>query len=545
MATTLRPKVLQRCSGFGGDKAACPPTATIYVRVSTSKQEEEGTSLASQEAACLAYAAERGYTVVSIFRETHSGAALFERPRLSELRASVRSGEVGVIVAYALDRLSRNQAHLGLLLSEAEHAGTTVEFVTEKLEDTPEGRLLQSVRGFVAEVERLKIGERTVRGKRARIESGKLHNHSSELFGYQRDKEAGVRGIIGAEAVTIRRIFQAVANDAQPVRGLARQLNAEGVATPSDGKRVFKDGRVSRWNPSTLYRILAEPAYMGDTVLWRFKWRGGAAAGPMRDPSEWVRLPEGTTPPIVTPETWRAAQERLKTGTAATTRNTTRPYVLRGLIFCSVCGKRMYATPEHGVTYVYRCSSRQTASGACGGKRVPGAMVEDWAWQEVSAILRDPEIIAIEVRRQREAGPEAALQTLQADRDATDRLLLKIETQRDRLVRRYADAGDDSFPWELLEREIARLESERRAVVATVAERDKRLQQHEAATVQLDSLHGYCLAVGVNLDRADFTTKRNAIEALVERIDANGREWKLTGSIPMGQNAGVSSTTLS
>jgi hypothetical protein len=35
--------------------------------------------------------------------------------------------------------------------------------------------------------------------------------------------------------------------------------------------------------------------------------------------------------------------------------------------------------------------------------------------------------------------------------------------------------------------------------------------------------------------------RRNAIEALVERIDANGREWTLTGSIPTSPNVGVMS----
>ncbi|HEV2109428.1 MAG TPA: hypothetical protein VGR16_14305, partial [Thermomicrobiales bacterium] len=166
--------------------------------------------------------------------------------------------------------------------------------------------------------------------------------------------------------------------------------------------------------------------------------------------------------------------------------------------------------------------------------------VEAWAWDEVSAILRNPGIIAAEVERQREAGPDASLLS---DRDTAARMQAKVEKQRDRLVRRYADAEDDGFPWELLEREVARLEGERRALVATVANIDARLQQREAATVQLDALHEYCAAVAVNLDHADFTIKRNAIEALVERIDANGREWEMVGSIPIGSQTGVSSTT--
>ena len=128
--------------------------AAIYCRVSSAGQED-GSSLDTQEAACRAYAAEHGWTVEAVYREVHTGAALFDRPQMSALREAVRHREINVVVAHALDRLTRNQAHLGLILYEADYAGVAVAFVTERLADTPEGRLLQSVRGFGAEVQRL------------------------------------------------------------------------------------------------------------------------------------------------------------------------------------------------------------------------------------------------------------------------------------------------------------------------------------------------------------------------------------------------------
>jgi len=145
--------------------------AVVYCRVSTPGQED-GTSLDTQEERCRAYAQERGLVVTGVYREVYTGAELFDRPQLSALREVVRRREVDVVIAYALDRLTRNQAHLGVIVSEADYAGVALEFVTERLEDTPEGRLLQSIRGYVAEIERLKIAERTQRGRRARAEAG-------------------------------------------------------------------------------------------------------------------------------------------------------------------------------------------------------------------------------------------------------------------------------------------------------------------------------------------------------------------------------------
>jgi site-specific DNA recombinase len=283
-------------------------TAAIYCRVSTTSQSEEGTSLASQESARRAHAEALGYIVGPVFIDVHSGADLFGRDGMAALLQVIKRREIDIVIAYALDRLSRSQIHFGLIYSEASHAGVPIEFVTEKLDDTPVGRFVMAANSFSAEIEREKIRERSVRGKKTRIQFGKIHNHSAELYGYHRDKDAGVRVVEPAEAVIVARIFDAIVVSGMSVRGLARQLNTEGVPAPSTGKRVFRDGRTARWNPSTLYRILAEPAYKGETVLWRHRARSDGKMWQYRDESEWVTLPEGTAPAIVSTVRWDAAQ---------------------------------------------------------------------------------------------------------------------------------------------------------------------------------------------------------------------------------------------
>ncbi|MGC4107278.1 MAG: recombinase family protein [Thermomicrobiales bacterium] len=148
------------------------PRVVIYTRVSSANQEENS-SLDTQLGRCRQFADDHGWQVVATYREVHSGAELFERPQLARLREALRAHSADIVLAYALDRISRSQAHLGFLISEWDHLGISLQLVTEQLADTPEGRLLQSVRGFVAEMERMKIRERTQRGIQARIESGK------------------------------------------------------------------------------------------------------------------------------------------------------------------------------------------------------------------------------------------------------------------------------------------------------------------------------------------------------------------------------------
>src|SRR3712207_6581749 len=99
--------------------------AAIYVRVSSAGQEDNY-SLGSQESACRAYVSEHGYETGPIYREVHTGTELWERPQLTILRDGIRRREVGAVIAYAIDRLSRDPVHLGVIISEADHAGVEV-----------------------------------------------------------------------------------------------------------------------------------------------------------------------------------------------------------------------------------------------------------------------------------------------------------------------------------------------------------------------------------------------------------------------------------
>ena len=139
---------LRQRNGIGGSVAK---KAAIYCRVSTPSQEEDSTSLENQEKFCREYAAKHGYGIIegAVYWEVHTGTQLWERSHLTALREAVRQGQVQTVIADATDRLSRDPVHLGVILSEAEYYGACVEFVSEPLDDTPEGQLIRFVRRYV------------------------------------------------------------------------------------------------------------------------------------------------------------------------------------------------------------------------------------------------------------------------------------------------------------------------------------------------------------------------------------------------------------
>lgn len=499
--------------------------ALIYCRVSTARQGDEGTSLDSQAEAGVKHAKSLGFMVGRITKEVYSGAELFDRPKLSSDRADIRTGLFQAVIVYAIDRLSRNIAHLAILSEECERAGCRLIFVTEELDNTPEGTLLQSVKAYVAEIERQKIKERTLRGKHTRLLAGKIHNLGRELYGYRRDKERCVRVIYEPEARVVSQIFQWITAEAAGVMTVAKRLNKAGVPSPWASKGEGQSG----WNTAAIRGILHNPSYKGETVQWRYQKVKKRMA--LRPESECVRLPEGVTPAIVTPEIWQQAQHRLATNKGESRRNETRPYLLRGHILCSECGARMYPMPNGPRVRrrrYYRCSNTCRGLG-CRASAVPADLCEEWVWEEIQRFLRNPDLIAVEAERLKTEGVES--QIIQ-DRETAQSALDRQTQAAQRLVRRLREADDELAA--IIERELLQVEREKQQIINTLADLDARIAQQEQAVVNLRSLYDYCRDVERELATFDFADKRLALEALGAGLVAAGYDWKLNANLPFG-----------
>jgi len=120
--------------------------------------------------------------------------------------------------------------------------------------------------------------------------------------------------------------------------------------------------------------------------------------------------------------------------------NWTRPYLLRRRIICAVCQQAMWSNPERD-RRTYRCSSRATLYGPCGARRALADAVEGWVREQVTAILRNHTIIATELTRRRDEGPDPALV---AERETREHQLAKLTQQQARLIRRFRELDDES-----------------------------------------------------------------------------------------------------
>jgi site-specific DNA recombinase len=149
-------------------------------------------------------------------------------------------------------------------------------------------------------------------------------------------------------------------------------------------------------------------------------------------------------------------------------------------------------------------------------------------WTQVSAILQDPLIVAAELQRRQQEGPDPALLS---DRDTLQRRLGTFEKQQQRLIHHFRE--EESAPWELIRRELAQIEQEKRQVEAMLVAIEQRLAEQQMTVTQLEALETYCARVSRQCERFDFEGRRLALAALDIQVTANGREWQLRGSIPV------------
>ncbi len=145
----------------------------IYCRVS-SKEQSEGTSLESQEAACHEYAKSKNIKIERVFVERGESAKVADRTQLLDLLEFVRTakGRIGVLLVWKVDRFARNVTdHFNIKATLLKY-GVRVVSVTEPIDANPEGKLMETILAGFAQFDNDIRAARTVQGMRRRIQDG-------------------------------------------------------------------------------------------------------------------------------------------------------------------------------------------------------------------------------------------------------------------------------------------------------------------------------------------------------------------------------------
>jgi len=507
--------------------------AAIYCRVSTEDQEREGTSLQTQLENCLKYCQEKGHNVAYRFNEAYSGLTL-ERPKLNELRELIRAGGIDVIVVYCLDRLSRDPVHGVILTQELERHSVGLEAVTETVDSSEVGKLINYIKGFASKLEAEKIKERTTRGRKAKAKQGQIPGGGfARTYGYDyvkaHDKQSGKRIINESEAKWVCQIYRWLTDDGISTTAITNRLRALNIPT--------KHGGI--WLRQTVLGILKNPAYTGKT--YAFTTADGKRF--RRPQEEWVEIPD-VTPPIISQEIFEAAQKQLQLNRQKATRNMKREYLLHGHIYCRKCRRPYWGwltttASARGKRYEwrrYRCSGsvKMVAPvNRCYNKSWSAKKLEPLVWLEIERVLDNPELIVAEIDKQRQNVNDLGI--LEAELQQIERPLKALDREQEQLLQ-WALKG---FPEETVLAENKKINARRESLKAQKADLEIKIKASQEATISLPKLERFVELLRQKLATLDFETKRLALDMLDIKVWLDGNSVEITGVIPISDDVNV------
>ena len=356
----------------------------IYARYSTDKQDAR--SIDDQLRRCREYAARNNQEVVAEFTDAATSGAHTDRVNLRRMLDVATATKRPPFKAVIVDDLSRLSRDLGdtwriIFTDLAAVDVRVIDASTGMASDASGARTMFAAMAMVNDTFLQLVRHETHRGLQGRAIAG--FSTGGSLYGFKtfqeedpadRDHPRKLWAIDEAEAEVVRRIYRMFDEGKLGYRGIADQLNREGVPPPRNNGRGGKHG--NGWGHSTIRAILTNEKYMG---RWRWnatKWirvPGKRARRQLPRPESEHVVREYLDLAIIDQITWHRVQtkfERRRQGEdrGAVLRHNQRTYLLSGLLKCGVCGGPMSVSGQKmnkGVRYAsFGCTAHASRGGA-------------------------------------------------------------------------------------------------------------------------------------------------------------------------------------
>lgn len=196
--------------------------AAIYARYSSDRQRDE--SIEDQVRVCRAEAERNGDTVAAVYAD-HAifGTDAEHRTEFQRMVAESAEASWEVLYVYKVDRFARNRYDSAVYKARLRKNGVRVVSATERIQDGPDGILLESLLEGMAEYYSANLSENIKRGLEGN--ALKCHHNGVTVYGYDNQPDGTVR-VNEREAAVVRTIFR-MWGDGEPVPVILDALEGE------------------------------------------------------------------------------------------------------------------------------------------------------------------------------------------------------------------------------------------------------------------------------------------------------------------------------
>ena len=318
--------------------------AVAYARFSSNNQREE--SIDAQLRAISEYCKKNNILLVDTFIDEAVSGKTDNRDDFQRMIKSVIKKKVNVdaVLVHKFNRFARNKYDSALYKKRLKDVGVRVISVSQSIDDTPEGELLEGFLEVIDQYYTANLAAEVRKGLRENALKGK-HAGGQVLFGFSLDNEGYY--IANSNAEIVKRIFEEYAAGI-PKTEICARLNKEG----------YRNQRGKKFNTRTLYDLLRNEKYIGNYIY-------------TIEQTEIIRLDGVIKDKIIDRKLWNKVQELNEKGTQqGRYREQKRYYHLTGKTFCEVCGSQICGAGSKrsrngDLNYYYKCVGKTKHKNGC------------------------------------------------------------------------------------------------------------------------------------------------------------------------------------
>ena len=494
--------------------------AGAIIRVSTIKQLD-GTSPDKQLDTIQALADEQGCIIDpgNIWKIAESGN-LIDREGFNNALDAVAAGKVSRVYVFNVDRLGRNSLEMMMFLRDMENLGIEC-WASESRKVLKWDDFLFQIEAAVASKERQEIIKRTSDGMERAVKRGQFSG-GIIAYGYRYNPISKMLEIDEDEADVIKKIFSWTVVDQLSAPKIANRLNAMGYPTryKKDGRKISYKGKrgaeftAGIWRAGRVLNMLKNTAYMG---IWEYGKRSKS-----RKPENRIKM---TCPAIVSPQSFKRAQEIVRSHRMTPDDKPNRKYLLRGLIRCEFCNLvfvGLYAKVgknRQDEKRYYVCNGRHSylkiGKPKCLNASITANELEQAVWEDVKYYCQNPEVAIHQLRELQSAKTEDSLPLI----NDVEKQIQEFQRQRNNIIAMSIKSK------ELDTETLDQLLVENKHSLDDLHNYKKGLENqrnsYEQMEQKIQSVAKRLASLQENIENASFEEKYRAISALVKSITVN------------------------
>lgn len=309
----------------------------------------------------------------------------FARPAIKELLRLCRQGEIDCIIVKDLSRFGRSYLEAGDYLEQIfPFLGVRFISINDGFDSKDffgrTGGVDVAFKNFIYEMYSRDLSDKVKSGVTTCMNRGEYYP-GCIVYGYQKSSDGKRMEIDEGAAITIRRIFQEMA-EGKDAKTLAIEFNAEEVPTrlsykQTKGEQLNRHYKGDIWNVTKIHSIIRNQVYQGDMVYRKTSRIRVGCERKVRQPEKNRIVILDHHQGIVNRELFKKANDNIRKKKIG---EYDRSAILYGIVFCGCCGNRLELRKTKSPYYL--CKRRNLLSNArCNELHLEQELIRQTIWR--------------------------------------------------------------------------------------------------------------------------------------------------------------------